>query len=104
MTLQEKIEAKIIERLKPHHLEVINESPMHSVPFGAELHFKVVAVSTAFEGKTPVQRHRMINDLLADELKEQIHALTMRTFTPDEWAKKEGNRESPPCLGGSKAD
>ena len=104
MLVQKQIESKLSEGLKPSHLEVINESAMHSVPSGAELHFKVVAVSTAFEGKPLVQRHRMINDLLADELKEQIHALTMRTLTPDEWTKKEWNRESPPCLGGSKAE
>ncbi|MBI4411581.1 MAG: BolA family transcriptional regulator [Deltaproteobacteria bacterium] len=103
MFIQKQIESKLAEGLKPAHLEVINESPMHGVPPGSESHFKVVVVSSLFEGKSLVQRHRMINEVLAQELKESVHALTMQTLTPDEWTKKGGRGTSPPCLGGSKA-
>ena len=50
-TVQETIEKKVRESLDPVHLEVINESHMHSVPPGSESHFKVVVVSSKFEGK-----------------------------------------------------
>ena len=47
------------------HLEVTNESAMHSVPKGSETHFKVLVVSTAFAGMGPVDRHRTVNGALA---------------------------------------
>lgn len=102
MSLQKEIEKKLNHALKPLHLQVINESFMHSVPEGAEMHFKVIVVSSQFEGKSLVNRHRIINELLQEELKGAIHALTMSTLTPAEWEKKGGIKKSPPCLGGSK--
>jgi BolA protein len=75
---------------------------MHNVPADAESHFNLTVVSDQFEGKMLVARHRQINSILADELK-QIHALALHTMTPDEYFKKSGKSpESPQCLGGSK--
>jgi stress-induced morphogen len=51
---------------------------------GTKDHWKARIVSAAFVGKSLVQRHRLINAALADELKGPIHALTMDTLTPDE--------------------
>jgi len=51
---------------------------------GTKDHWKARIVSSAFAGKTLVQRHRLINAALAEELKGPIHALTMDTLTPDE--------------------
>ena len=51
---------------------------------GTADHWKATIVSAAFAGKTLMQRHRMVNAALADELKGPIHALTMDTKTPDE--------------------
>ncbi len=104
MTVQQSIESKIKASLSPAHLEVVNESHMHSVPPGSESHFKVVVVSDAFEGVPLLRRHQTINEILADELSEAVHALSMQTLTQSEWVARNGQTmNSPPCLGGSKA-
>lgn len=104
MSVQSEIEAKLTEGLHPSHLEVINESNNHNVPPGSESHFKVKIVTDTFEGKMLVARHRMINDILADELQNKIHALALHTYTPAEWDEVNGNAPpSPPCLGGGKS-
>ncbi len=101
MQMQEIIENKLTASLSPEFLDVINESHMHSGP-ATESHYKVVAVTKAFEGKMLIARHRMINAALADELK-QIHALALHTMTPDEYFEKAGKvADSPQCEGGSK--
>lgn len=105
MMIQAIIERKIQGALQPVFLEVANESHMHNVPADSESHFKVTVVSTEFDGKTLVARHRVLNQLLKDELAGPIHALSLHTLTPTEWQEKNGTiRKSPPCLGGSKAD
>ena len=48
-------------------------------------HFEAVIVSTAFEGKRSVQRHQLVYAALGDRMREEIHALSMRTLTPEEW-------------------
>ena len=104
LSIHATIEAKLGEALHPVHLEVINESAMHSVPPGSETHFKVIVVSDAFEGLGLVDRHRRINDLLRDEFRDGMHALTIRALTPAEGSLAEASTfQSPPCLGGSKA-
>ncbi len=101
MSIQATIEEKLASGLTPLHLEVVNESDNHNVPPGSESHFKVVLVAEAFEGKTLVARHRMINEILADELQNKIHALALHTYTESDWREKNGNAPmSPPCLGG----
>lgn len=55
---------------------------------GTADHWKATIVSAAFAGKSLMQRHRLINAALAEELKGPIHALTMDTFTPDEWESR----------------
>ena len=105
MRVQESITAKITGDLEPLHLEVINESHKHSVPPGSESHFKVVVVSDRFDGQPLVRRHQTVNAILARELKEDIHALSLETLTESEWTARGGaTLTSPPCLGGSKAD
>jgi stress-induced morphogen len=101
--VQRRIEEKLRERLAPSVLEVINESSMHNVPPGAESHFKVVVVSSAFEGKSLVDRHRLVYEALGDDMRTAIHALTITSRTPAEWEKSAAVAKSPPCLGGSKA-
>jgi BolA protein len=86
------------------HLEVVDESHMHSVPPGAESHFRILVVSERFQGQGLVARHRTLNQLLHEELQGGLHALALHTWTPEEWFDKGGAApESPPCLGGSKA-
>lgn len=103
MNMQSQIETKLADELSIQHLEVLNESDNHNVPPGSESHFKLVIVAPEFDGKTLIKRHRLINSILADELKGQIHALAMHTYTEDEWNKVSGNAPmSPPCMGGGK--
>lgn len=101
MSVEQAIVAKLSAALEPLHLEVENESRMHSVPPGSETHFKVLVVSAAFEGASLVERHRRIHAVLRDELAGGVHALTLRALTPEQW-QKEGaaSFRSPPCLGG----
>ena len=99
--IKEQIEDKLQKDLEPWHLEVINESPNHNVPDGAESHFKIVIVSEKFFDIRAVKRHQLIYSVLAEEMKK-IHAIAIHPFTPDEWADKQsGSTESPDCLGGS---
>ena len=67
MTVQATIEQKIMSSLAPSHLEVINESHMHKVPPGSELHFKVIVVSDHFDGASRIKRQQAVNRILADE-------------------------------------
>ena len=100
------VEARIASRLReafsPLHLDVLNESASHNVPRGSETHFKVVVVSDAFTGVGPLERHRLVNGVLADELAGCVHALSIVAKTPAQWAKASHVPPSPPCLGGSR--
>lgn len=50
-------------------------------------HFEAVIVSSAFRGKPKVQQHQLVYRALGDRMREEIHALSMRTLTPEEWAQ-----------------
>jgi BolA protein len=104
MSMRTQIHDKLVDAFSPAALEVIDESHQHSVPKGAESHFKVVVVTDAFEGVPLVKRHRLVNETLADELAGQIHALSIFAYTPAQWTDRgEAIPKSPPCRGGSKA-
>ncbi|MBX2878863.1 MAG: BolA/IbaG family iron-sulfur metabolism protein [Granulosicoccus sp.] len=105
MLVASQINDLLVEGLNPVRLDIDNESHMHNVPEGAESHFKLVVVSQQFDGKNLVSRHRMVNHLLADLLKGEIHALSMHTYTAEEWEQRGGEvPNSPPCLGGKAAE
>jgi BolA protein len=87
--------------LAPTHLQVENESHMHSVAPGSETHFKVVVVSPGFEQLGLLARHRRVNELLAAELAAGLHALSIHTFTPVQWATELNDTSSPHCRGGA---
>ena len=96
------LEAKLRDKLEPQHLEVVNESHMHSVPKDAETHFKVVVVSSQFEGMSAVKRHQLVYGVLADEMSKKpaqggIHALAITSRTPAEWAASPEANQSPLC-------
>ena len=58
--IKDKIEEKLKTQISSLYVEVINESPNHNVPDGAESHFKVIVVSNDFENMRPVERHQLI--------------------------------------------
>lgn len=51
---------------------------------GTEDHWEAVIVSEGFRGKSPIQRHRLVFEALAEEMKGPIHAFTMKAWTPDQ--------------------
>ena len=92
MTTRDTITEKLNEAFAPESLDVMDESHLHEGHMGhrpgGETHFRVYIVSKAFEGKTRVDRHRMINSLLAQELQGQVHALALHAYAPGEDAKR----------------
>lgn len=101
-SIQSLIETKLFQALEPTHLSVVNESHLHSVPKGSQTHFKIEIVSHQFENKKLLERHRMINKILADEI-SQIRACSLYAFTPAEWTERKNEvLQSPTCSGGSK--
>lgn len=103
MNMQAQIEARLLEALTPERMQLVNESHQHSGP-GAETHFNLIIVADAFSGKNRVQRQRAVFKALEGPLNEGVHALTMKTLTPDEWEAAGGEVENPApkCRGGSK--
>ncbi|OLF52471.1 BolA family protein [Pseudomonas chlororaphis] len=98
MTMQQRIEAAL-GALQPEHLQVLDESHMHSR--GLQTHFKAVLVSEQFAGLNSVKRHQKVYATLG-ELMGQFHALALHTYTPQEWVKIGAAPASPTCAGGSK--
>ncbi len=99
--IQEVIESKLRDNFQPEFLDVSNESYMHNVALESESHFKVVIVTNHFEGQRLLMRHRQVNQVLADELRNHIHALAIHTYTPQEWDDLQKQApDSPMCLGG----
>lgn len=88
MTISDNIESKLNEALSPTRLKVLDDSARHAKHSGSrpggESHFRVEIVSAAFAGKSRVERHRMVNALLAAELAGPVHALQLTTMTPEE--------------------
>jgi len=81
---------KLMVALRPTRLDVVNESHLHhghaSSPGTGESHFRILIVSEAFAGKSRVERHRLVNDALREELAGGVHALAIRALAPGEAA------------------
>ncbi|TYT25784.1 BolA family transcriptional regulator [Luteimonas viscosa] len=92
---------RALQALSPTYLEVADESHMHSR--GLETHYKAVIASEAFAGTRAVQRHQLVYRTLGP-LMQQVHALALHTYTPEEWALQDAAPDSPSCRGGSKHD
>jgi acid stress-induced BolA-like protein IbaG/YrbA len=75
----EDVKRYIEENLPCQHLEVIGDGQ----------HFEAVIVSEAFSGKSRVQRHQLVYGALGDRMREEIHALSMQTLTPEDWAARQ---------------
>ncbi|MGH6855476.1 MAG: BolA family protein [Aestuariivirga sp.] len=83
----QKLSAKLSAAFAPLALEVSDESRLHHGHAGAspagESHFRVRIVAEAFRGKSRVEQHRMVNAVLAEELKAQVHALAIEAMAPE---------------------
>jgi len=88
MTVADTLRSKLETAFSPASLEIIDESHKHAGHVGArpegETHFRVSIVSEAFAGATRVQRHRLVHDVLAEELRERVHALALKLKAPNE--------------------
>lgn len=88
MTLRDWITQALQDRLNPTQLTVADESDQHighaGSREGGETHFRVDIVAAAFAGKSRVERHRLVNEVLADAFPRGLHALAMRTRAPGE--------------------
>ncbi len=87
---RERIEAKLKERLGASHVEVIDESHLHAGHAGAATgagHFRALIVSDRFAGRSAVDAQRLVYAALEDEMGSEIHALSIRTLTPDAWSE-----------------
>lgn len=88
MKVKDAISRKLNDALAPSSLSVIDESEQHlghgGWREGGETHFRVNVVSAAFAGKSRVERHRIVNGLLAEELAGRVHALAISAKAPGE--------------------
>jgi stress-induced morphogen len=92
MRVEQSIREKLRGAFNPAAIEVVNDSHHHaghgSSPGTGESHFSVVVVSPAFAGKSRLERHRMVNAALAEELAGPVHALAVTALTPEERSKQ----------------
>ncbi|HEX4856995.1 MAG TPA: BolA/IbaG family iron-sulfur metabolism protein [Limnobacter sp.] len=79
MLLPETVRGYIAQGLECEHLAVLGDGQ----------HFEAVIVASAFEGLRPIQRHQKVYAVLGDRMREEIHALSMKTWTPAEWAQQQ---------------
>jgi BolA family transcriptional regulator, general stress-responsive regulator len=88
MRTADLITKKLTEAFEPQNLKVVDESHQHEGHAGhrpgGQTHFRVYIVSQAFKDKTRVERHRMINKILSDELSGGVHALAIHAAAPGE--------------------
>ena len=88
MSAKDNITNKLSEAFAPESLDVTDKSHLHEGHAGhrpgGETHFRVYIVSPAFEGKSRIERHRMINAALAAELAATVHALAIKAQAPGE--------------------
>lgn len=86
--MAERITKNLQNALAPSRLEVIDESHQHQGHGGwregGETHFRVVIVSDAFTGKSRLDRHRLVNAALVQELADRVHALAIVAKAPGE--------------------
>lgn len=86
MSVESTIREKLEVAFRPASLDIVNESHLHHGHHGSpgtgESHFRVHIVAQAFAGKSRVERHRLVNDVLRTELAGPIHALAIKAESP----------------------
>ncbi|HIF93767.1 MAG: BolA family protein [Myxococcales bacterium] len=94
--MRDAIEARLRERLHASHVEVIDESHLHAGHAGARdggQHFRATIVSEDFAGLNRVRMQRLVYSSVEEWMGKEIHALSMKTYTPKAWAAEDA-RES----------
>ena len=94
-TVAAAMERKLEQALAPDHLAVVDESDRHGGHAGArpggQTHFRVEIVSAGFDGRSRLERQRLVYQILSEELAGPVHALSMTTRTPAEAAEDNEN-------------
>ncbi len=89
MLIRQQIFETLNKTLCPTHLEIMDESHLHAnhhqSPNTGESHFRIVIVAKSFQGFSRVERHRLVYEALATLLRDSIHALRLKTMTPEEF-------------------
>ncbi len=78
MLSAEQLANYITQHLVCDHIKVLGDDGTH---------FEAIIVSPAFVGKSMVQQHQLVYAALGDRMRAEIHALSMRTYTPEQWQK-----------------
>ncbi len=90
----ESVEAKLKEQLQATHFNIVDNSWQHAGHAGntstatVGTHLALTVVSPQFNSLNLMERHRLIHKTLKEEMAEHIHALEIKTFTPEEWQNK----------------
>ena len=88
MTMKELIETRLTNAFQPSHLAVIDESHLHAGHAGSreggDTHYRLDIVSSAFDGKSRIDRHRLVNTALAEAFERGLHALAIKARAPGE--------------------
>jgi BolA protein len=96
MSRHQRIQSLLQEHFQPWILEVLDQSHQHQVPKDAQTHYQVLLVSTLFEQKKQIDRHRSVQQVLQPEFAKGLHALTLALYTPEEWKQRKGKVATPP--------
>lgn len=76
--------------MEPKEIQAMIQTGMSGSTVNVEgdgTHFEAVIVSGDFDGKTLLERHQLVYEVLGDAMKERIHALSLKTYTPEQWGK-----------------
>ena len=90
MVIEKEIKNRLEKQMNLEHFEIKDFTGRHlnhKLNEGG-FHLEAVIVSKEFEGKNLIDRHRLVYDSVSDLMKHEIHALSMKTLTPEEWEKK----------------
>jgi acid stress-induced BolA-like protein IbaG/YrbA len=79
MVRPEEVQAYIEQRMRCDLVQVAGDGH----------HFEAVIVSAEFRGRSRVQQHQLVYRALGDRMREEIHALSMQTYTPEDWAARQ---------------
>lgn len=86
--LERELKTFILNAMDPNEIQKMIEGGMSGADVSVEgdgTHFDAVIVSEDFDGKTLLERHQLVYEVLGDAMKERIHALSLKTYTPEQW-------------------
>jgi acid stress-induced BolA-like protein IbaG/YrbA len=86
--IERRLKTFILSPMDPNEIKTMIENGMTNLVVNVDgdgTHFEALIVSTEFEGKSLIDRHKLVYGVLGDAMKERIHALSLKTYTPEQW-------------------